>query len=60
MIAAAMGFGVFLHQSRERRAWSFMTLLNGVYTSSSLVMTLSSWMSPARKTPVSAETHQSQ
>jgi len=60
MIAAAVGFGVFLHQSRDRRAWSFMTLLNGVYTSGSLVMTLASWISPARKTSVSTETHPSQ
>jgi len=60
MLAAAVGFGVFLHRSRDRGARSLMTLIHVVYTSSSLVTTLSSWMSPAPKALVSAETHQSQ
>jgi hypothetical protein len=44
-LAAAVGFGVFLHRSRDRRAQSLMTLSRVVYASSSLARTLWPWLS---------------
>jgi hypothetical protein len=60
MLVAAAGFGVFLHRTTNRRTWSLVALLNAAYTSGSLVVSLSSWMSPALEALASAETHQPQ
>lgn len=59
MLTAAVGFGVFLQRTRHRRTWSLLTLLNAAYMSSSLVMTLSSWLSPAPQALERDDIHQS-
>lgn len=56
MLTAAFGFGVLLQRSRDHRTLSLMTLLNAAYTSSSLVVTVSSWLSPASRAPAGGET----
>jgi len=59
MLTAAVGFGVFLHRStrpnRDRRTWSLVGLLNAAYASTSLAVTLSSWLGPAQGTSTSAD-----
>jgi len=58
MLTAAVGFGVFLQRTHRSgdRTWSLVTLLNAAYTSSSLVMNIASWVSPAPETTTSADT----
>ena len=59
MLTAAVGFGVFLHRSREHRTRSMLTWLNAACTTSSLVVTVSSWLSPAPQATPRGDVHRS-
>lgn len=59
MLTVAVGFGVFLHRSREHRTGSMLTWLNAAYTTSSLVVSVSSWLSPAPQTTPPEDVHRS-